>query len=404
MKNFKSTKIYQFFYQWYMNKYIYTDEFIENMDFSHSLFDNYSEAIDMLKIFKDINEKIKNENLDNKFVLNFYNEDLSSILTFNKEKNIFEFKPSGFIDKSYEIYKVNSILFFEDNNIFNNLNKKNNTIDFVKHMDGFYKAIIRDNKVELFKSINMINGDSFNIEKITLLNIYLKIKNILKDKLIAFYNVYNNEIEKINSNIILLNNKVVHSFSFNILNDYSEENFIDNPREYSYLSLFKSKEEYEFKSKHRLSAHTKLYFSQQKMNSNTISYNLKNIEIFNNIQNQSKKFFDILENFKQIKYFFAENRNYHGAIAFLSCQNKNTGKTIFNPLINEYEDLYCLEGDVIISDNRKELCYLKVYYTKHTLFYFKVKSKTKEEVKEIFDKGFSNYYQKYRLQDSFENF
>ena len=58
MKKFKSTKIYQFFYKWYMNEYIYTDEFIHNLDFSHSLFDYYNEAIELLDIFKNIDKNI----------------------------------------------------------------------------------------------------------------------------------------------------------------------------------------------------------------------------------------------------------------------------------------------------------------------------------------------------------
>lgn len=404
MEKFKSTKIYQFFYKWYINKYIHTDEFIQNLDFSHSLFNDYNDAIELLDIFKNINKKLNNNDLKNQIILQFNNKKESFLLTLNNSKNkIFEFKSSDIIKEFTDSYSVDEDLFYDDNQILNIT--KNNNIDFVKHIDGYYKAISKDNKKQLFASINMINGESFNIKKITLFDIYSDIKSILKEKLITLSIKYDNEIKKMNENIISLNNKVIRTTSgFNILNNYTENDILKNIP-LCLFSKFNKKEEFEYKPKHRINAHAKLYFAQERMKSNTGRYDLKNIDIFNNLQKQQDKLFNILNNFIQIKYIFSENRNaFNGCVGFLSCQNKKINRTIFNPLINEYEDLYCLEGDVIVSDNRKELCFIKMYYTNHTLLYFSINSKTKEEVKNIFDKGFNNYYQKYRLQESVKDF
>ncbi len=408
MKKFKSTKIYQFFYKWYMNEYIYTDEFIHNLDFSHSLFDYYNEAIELLDIFKNIDKKLNNNDLKNQIILQFNNKEESFLLTLNNSKNeIFEFKPIVLIKEFTDSYSVSKDLFYHDNQILN-INK-NNSIYFIKHIEGDYKAISKDNKKQLFTSINMINGESFNIKKITLFDVYSDIKVILKEKLINFSIKYNNEIKKMNENILFLNNKVVRSTSdFNILKNYTENDILkDIPL--CLFFKFNQKEEFEhkpkYKSKYGISSQAGLYFAQERMKSNTARYDLKNIDIFNNLQKQQDTFFNILNNFIQIKYIFSENRTaFQGCVGFLNCQRKKTNKTIFNPLINEYEELYSLEGDIIVSDNRKELCFIRMYYTNHSLLYFSINSKTKEEVKNIFDAGFSDYYQIYRLQESFENF
>lgn len=407
MEKFKSTKIYQFFYKWYMNKYIHTDEFVQNLDFSHSLFDDYNEAIELLDLFKNINEKLNNNDLKNQIILEFNNKEKPFLLTLNNSKDeIFEFKSADIIKEFTDSYIVDNDLFYNDNQILNIT--KNNNIDFVKHIDGYYKAISKDNKKQLFASVNMIEGESFDIKKITLFDIYSNIKFILKEKLINFSIKYNNEINKMNENILSLNNKVIRTTSnFNILKNYTENDILkDIPL--CLFFKFNKKEEFEYKppkSKYGINSHAKLYFSQERMKSNTFRYDLKNIDIFNNLQKQQDELFNILNNFIQIKYIFSENRTaFQGCVGFLSCQHKKVNRTIFNPLINEYEELYCLEGDVVVSDNRKELCFIKMYYTNHTLLYFSINSKTKEEVKNIFNKGFTNYYQKYRLQESFNDF
>lgn len=401
MKNFKSTKIYQFFYKWYTNKYIYTDEFIKNLDFSNSLFNNYCEATNMLLIFKNISKKLENKNLKNKIVLKFSNKENSFLLFNNLENDFFEFKSIDVLEEIINSYKVNS-------NLFYNINKipkitKNSEIDFVKHIDGYYKAILRKNKKQLFSSINMIDTNISNIKTITLFDLYSDINLLLKEKLIKSYIQYNNEIKKMNSNIIFLNNKIVNSIEFNILSNYTKEDIVEKIPSFLNIRSFKSKKE-EIINNSKLNSQIKMYLKRQKMQSNTSPYDLESDEILNNIQKKQDKLFYILNNFIQIKYIFSQSKIYDMCIAPLNCKIKTLHKNIFNPLINKSENIYSVEGDIIISNNKKELCNLTIYYTDHTLLYFSIKSKSRNEVEKIFNKGFSNYYKKYYIQESIDDF
>jgi hypothetical protein len=380
-------------------------KFISDFDFSNTFSNNFKDAIKLQKDFVFIYQQLNNLN-KKRFLLNtsfvFNKENYTYYLSKHNDNNFFEFHNVHFYEKIQEDYEnINNDLFLD----LQSISYLKNKIDFIKHIDGYYKVIDSKSKKILFNFKGLLpSGELKSFSKISLYEFYFEIYIHTRDVLMDKIEEYNKEVKTISDNIIKFNNKFIQPENniINLLNNNLKEhshNISDNLNVHLFLSEEEKKAPYKM-----FNIQQSIMLDQQIKKSNTYGFNLSNKEIIKNIQkNLENEFSNILNNFKNTLITINKTSIY-SEIAFLGVNNTKKDFKIFNPIINEMENVYQLSGDVIISEYARNLMTINLTYTNHTLLYFSIKNKNKNDFENIIEKGFTNYYSKFRIKEIVTHF